>query len=155
VISRGLRAFCDSNEQWEQLARQPELVPTAVDEMVRWVTPLNNFFRTAVVDAAIGDQAVAAGDRVILLYPSGNRDESVFTDPFRFDVTRRPNPHVGFGFGTHFCLGASLARLVLTVVLEELTTRITELRVEEEIEGVPNIFACMVRSFRLGFEPRR
>lgn len=155
VISRGLRAFCDEPDQWDLLARQPELIASAVDEMVRWVTPLNNFFRTAVVDTAIGDQAVAEGDRIILLYPSGNRDEAVFVDPFRFDVTRRPNPHVGFGFGTHYCLGASLARLTLTVVLEELTARITDLRVEQEIEGIPNIFACMVRSFRLGFEPRR
>lgn len=154
VISRGLRAFCDANDQWELLAREPAHIPTAVDELVRWVTPLNNFFRTAVVDARIGDQPVAAGDRVILLYPSGNRDEAVFDDPFRLDVTRRPNPHVGFGFGTHFCLGASLARLVLTVVLQELTSRITELRVEEEVDGVPNIFACMVRSFRLGFDAR-
>ena len=153
VISRGLRAFCDHGDQWDLLAEHPEHIPTAVDELVRWVTPLNNFFRTAVTEVEVGGQALAAGDRVILLYPSANRDEAVFDEPFRFDVTRKPNPHVGFGFGTHFCLGASLARLVLTVVLEELTPRITALR-DDEIDGVPNIFACMVSSFGLGFDRR-
>ncbi len=154
VISRGLRAFCDHPDQWELLYREPEHIPTAVDELVRWVTPLNNFFRTAVVDSSIGDQPVAAGDRLILLYPSGNRDAAVFDEPYRFDVTRRPNPHVGFGFGTHFCLGAPLARLVLSTLLEQLVPRITALRVEREIVDVPNIFACMVESFELGFERR-
>ena len=74
------------------------------------MTPLNNFFRTATRDATIADTQVRAGDRVILLYPSANRDESVFDDPYTFDIRRNPNPHVAFGFGTHFCLGASLAR---------------------------------------------
>jgi cholest-4-en-3-one 26-monooxygenase len=154
VISRGLRAFCDHNDQWDLLAERPELIPSAVDEMVRWVTPLNNFFRVAAGDTTIGDVAVAAGDQVMLLYPSGNRDELVFDDPYRFDVTRSPNPHVGFGFGTHFCLGASLARLVLARVLGHLTPRITNLRVEREIEDVPNMFACMVGSFTMGFDRR-
>jgi cholest-4-en-3-one 26-monooxygenase len=154
VISRGLRTFCDHTDQWDLLAERPELIPSAVDEMVRWVTPLNNFFRVAAVDSHIGDVAVAAGDQVMLLYPSGNRDETVFDDPYRFDVTRSPNPHVGFGFGTHFCLGASLARLVLARVLALLTTRLTNLRVEQELKDVPNMFACMVDSFTMGFDRR-
>jgi cytochrome P450 family 142 subfamily A polypeptide 1 len=154
VISRGLRTFCDHNDQWELLAAHPEHIPTAVDELVRWVTPLNNFFRVAAVDTTIGGVPIAAGDRVMLVYPSGNRDETVFDDPYRFDVTRNPNPHVGFGFGTHFCLGASLARLVLTRVLEQLTTRITNLRVDAEVVDTPNMFACMVDSFQLGFDRR-
>jgi cholest-4-en-3-one 26-monooxygenase len=154
VISRGLRAFCDHNDQWDLLAERPELIPSAVDEMVRWVTPLNNFFRVAVTDSHIGEVQVAAGDQVMLVYPSGNRDETVFDDPYRFDVTRSPNPHVGFGFGTHFCLGASLARLVLGRVLTHLTPLITNLRVEQEIEDVPNMFACMVGSFTMGFDQR-
>jgi cytochrome P450 family 142 subfamily A polypeptide 1 len=154
VISRGLRTFCDHNDQWELLAADPSRIPAAVEELVRWVTPLNNFFRTAAVDSHIGDTPVAAGDRVMLLYPSANRDEEVFDDPYRFDVTRSPNPHVGFGFGTHFCLGASLARLVLTRVLERLTARITNLRVEDELVDNPNMFACMVHRFDLGFDRR-
>ena len=81
AIAHGLRAFADHPDQWDRLAAEPDLVPTAVDEVIRWVTPLNNFFRTAVVDSTIGDQAVAEGDRVILLYPSANRDEAVFERP--------------------------------------------------------------------------
>ncbi len=154
VIARGLRAFCDHPEQWETLAANPDGIPDAVEEMIRWVTPLNNFFRTAAVDSHIGEQRVNAGDRVILLYPSANRDEDVFDDPFTFDTTRRPNPHVGFGFGTHFCLGASLARLELQVLMEELVSRITNLRVVAEIESEANIFATAARSFTLGFDPR-
>jgi cytochrome P450 family 142 subfamily A polypeptide 1 len=154
VISRGLRAFCDNPDQWQLLIDEPATIATAVDELVRWVTPLHNFFRTAATDATIGDQPVAAGDRLVLLYASGNRDEDVFADPFRFDVTRSPNPHVGFGFGTHYCLGASLARFLLSVMLEELTARITDLHVVEEIESTPSVFAPMVKSFTLGFTAR-
>jgi cytochrome P450 family 142 subfamily A polypeptide 1 len=155
VISRGLRTFCDHPDQWELLATDPRAITTAVDELVRWVTPLHNFFRTAVVDTRVGVQEVATGDRFVLLYASGNRDEAVFTDPFRFDVTRSPNPHVGFGFGTHFCLGASLARFLLTVLLDELTRAIKDLHVVEDIESIPSVFAPMVRSFTLGFTPRQ
>ncbi|MDZ7732416.1 MAG: cytochrome P450, partial [Acidimicrobiia bacterium] len=102
VIARALRAFCDHPEQWELLAAEPERVPVAVDEMIRWVTPLNNFFRTAVDDTAIGDTEIAEGDRIMLLYPSGQPERGVLDDPFRFDVARQPNPHLGFGFGAHF-----------------------------------------------------
>lgn len=154
LIARGLRAFCDHPGQWESLAADPGGIPDAVEEMIRWVTPLNNFFRTAAVDSHIGAQAVNAGDRIILLYPSANRDEAVFDAPFTFDVTRRPNPHVGFGFGTHFCLGASLARFEMKVLMEELVSRITNLHVVTEIDAEANIFASAVRSFTLGFDPR-
>ncbi len=154
VIARGLRTFCDHNDQWERLHQNPGLIPGAVEEMIRWVTPLNNFFRTAVRDDRIGDQAVVAGDRVILLYPSANRDEAVFADPFLFDIARNPNPHLGFGFGTHFCLGASLARFELAIVLEELVGRIRDLAVVTDTVDEPNIFATSVRSFELGFDPR-
>jgi len=154
VIARGLRAFCDHNDQWEAIAADPALVPSAVEEMIRWVTPLNNFFRTAVADTEIADQPVAAGDRIILLYPSANRDEAVFVDPFRFDVRRSPNPHLSFGFGAHFCLGASLARFELTVLFEELVRRLTNVRVVTETDDEDNIFATAVRSFHLGFDRR-
>ena len=154
LIARGLRAFCDHPEQWEALARDPGGISDAIEEMIRWVTPLNNFFRTAAVDSHIGEQPVKAGDRVILLYPSANRDEAVFDDPFAFDITRHPNPHLSFGFGTHFCLGASLARFEMKVLMEELVPRMTNLHVVNEIDGEANIFANAVRSFTLGFDPR-
>ena len=124
------------------------------DGRIRWVTPLNNFFRTAVADDRIGEQEVEAGDRVILLYPSANRDEDVFDDPFRFDVTRSPNPHLSFGFGTHFCIGANLARLELNMLFGELTRRFEPPAVESEPEVERNIFARSVRSFEVDLEPR-
>ncbi len=154
VISRGLYELARHPDAWETMAARPDAVPTAVEELIRWVTPLNNMFRTATRDARIAGTAVHEGDRVILLYPSANRDETVFDDPYTFDITRDPNPHVAFGFGTHFCLGASLARLELRTLFTHLTQRITNLRVVTEPDIEPNIFVGAVRSFRLGFDPR-
>jgi cytochrome P450 family 142 subfamily A polypeptide 1 len=154
VIAHGLRAFADHPDQWELLHDHPEHVPTAVEEMIRWVTPLNNFFRDATEDTEVAGQPIAAGDRVILLYPSANRDEAVFDEPDRFDVTRDPNPHVAFGHGTHFCLGANFARHELRLLLEALTRRITDLRPLAEPDVEPNIFARAVRSFPLAFRAR-
>ncbi|MEL7207294.1 MAG: cytochrome P450 [Actinomycetota bacterium] len=154
VIAHGLRTFVDHPEQWELLAERPDLVPTAVEELIRWVTPLNNFFRTAVEPTEVGGQPIASGERVILLYPSANRDEAVFDEPYRFDVTRDPNPHVAFGYGTHFCLGANFARLELRLLFTELTRRFTGLRVVTEPDVEPNIFTRAVRSFDLALTPR-
>ena len=154
AIAHGLRAFADHPDQWDRLATEPDLVPTAVDEVIRWVTPLNNFFRTAVEDSTIGAQDLADGDRVILLYPSANRDEAVFEDPFTFDTTRRPNPHVAFGYGTHFCIGANFAKYELVMLFAELTRRFTAPEVITEPDVEPNIFARAVRTFDLSLTPR-
>jgi cytochrome P450 family 142 subfamily A polypeptide 1 len=154
VIARGIRALCDHQDQWERMAAEPKSIPIAVEEIIRWVTPLNNFFRVTTEDSTIADVPVASGDRVILLYPSANRDETVFADPYRFDTTRDPNPHVAFGFGTHFCLGASLARLELRILFEQLTQRLTNLEVVTEPDIEPNIFVGAVRSFELAFGAR-
>ncbi|NCX04951.1 MAG: cytochrome P450 [Actinobacteria bacterium] len=154
AISHGLRAFVDHSEQWEELAANPALVDSAVEEVLRWVTPLNNFFRMALTDDVIGGQPIAAGDRVIMLYPSANRDESVFRNPFAFDIHRSPNPHLSFGFGTHLCVGANLARLVLTTMFRELSAQATELTVVREPDVEANIFARAVRSFQLRVTPR-
>jgi cytochrome P450 family 142 subfamily A polypeptide 1 len=118
------------------------------------VTPLNNFFRTALADASIGGRSVAEGDRIVLLYPSANRDEDVFEDPFRFDVTRSPNSHVAFGHGTHFCLGANLARFELGLLFGELTRRFHAPEVVTEPVVERNIFARSVESFRCRLRPR-
>jgi cytochrome P450 family 142 subfamily A polypeptide 1 len=154
VVARGLVELTRHPDQWEAMAADPSRVPCAVEELIRWVTPLNNFFRTATRDAAIAGVDVQAGDRVILLYPSANRDESVFDDPYRFDIRRDPNPHVAFGFGTHFCLGASLARLELRMLFTALTRRMTNLRLVTEPDIEPNIFVGAVRSCRLAFDRR-
>lgn len=154
AIAHGLRAFCDHNDQWELLHERPELIPSAVDEVIRWVTPLNNMFRKATEDVELRGRTIRAGDRLALVYPSANRDEEVFQDPFTFDVTRSPNPHVAFGYGTHFCLGANFARRELEILLGKLTQEWTNLRVETEIDVEPNIFAPAVRSFGLAFDAR-
>lgn len=155
VIAHGIRALADRPDQWDLLATRPEVITTAVEELIRWVTPLNNFFRTASTDAHIGEQEVAEGDRVILLYPSANRDEAVFDRPFEFDITRSPNPHVAFGHGTHFCIGANLARFELGILFSELARRFDAPLVVSEPDVEANIFARPVRSFRAEFRPRR
>lgn len=154
AISHGLRAFVDHPDQWDAMAADPSLVEGAVEEVLRWVTPLNNFFRTAIHDDRIGGQKVSEGDRIILLYPSANRDENVFANPFMFDITRNPNPHVAFGFGTHLCVGANLARLVLRTVFTEMSSRIRTLTPVTEPDVEANIFARAVRSFTLSVTPR-
>ena len=154
AISHGLRAFVDHPEQWDAMGADPALVPGAVEEVLRWVTPLNNMFRRAVADATIGEQQVRRGDRIILLYPSANRDESVFADPFAFDIGRNPNPQIAFGFGTHLCVGTHVARATLAAVFGQMASRVTELRAVTEPDVEPNIFARAVRSFRLGFSAR-
>jgi cholest-4-en-3-one 26-monooxygenase len=154
AISHGLRAFVDHPEQWEAMAADPSLVPGAVEEVLRWVTPLNNMFRRAAADTEVGGRAIHRGDRIIMLYPSANRDEAVFDEPFTFDIRRDPNPHVAFGFGTHLCIGTHVARASLAEVFGQLSQRVTNLRVMAEPDVEANIFARAVRSFELGFDRR-
>ena len=121
AISGGLVAFSEHPEQWPRLVDDRSLVDTATDEMLRWTTPVIAFMRTATVDATVGGTAVAAGDPILMLYASANRDELEFgpdADTFRID--RSPNHHVAFGFGPHFCLGAALARLEIAATLDAL-----------------------------------
>ena len=154
LISHGLRIFCDHPEQWELLHDEPARIPAAIEELLRWVSPLNNMFRTAVRDTEVNGQPIAEGERVALLYPAANRDPEAFGDPDRFDVTNAPAMHLAFGHGTHFCLGANLARLEMRLLLEELTARITRLRPVSEPDIEPNVFARAVRRFDLGFDLR-
>ncbi|HWD54468.1 MAG TPA: cytochrome P450 [Acidimicrobiales bacterium] len=124
LISGGLAALAAQPEQWAALRADPALIPNAVEELLRWTTPVISFMRTATADCTVRGQAVAAGDPVLLLYASANRDEAVFgADADQLRVDRHPNPHLSFGFGPHFCLGAALARLEGRVVLGELLER--------------------------------
>jgi len=154
VIARGLAVLAEHPDQWEAAGSDPGRVPGLVEELIRWVTPLNNMFRWVLRDDHIGDRPVRAGDRVMLAYPSANRDEAVFDDPFRFDIRRDPNPHLAFGQGTHFCVGANLARLELRLLFGALTARWTDLRVITPPDIEPNIFASAVRRFDLAFDLR-
>jgi cholest-4-en-3-one 26-monooxygenase len=128
VITGGMYQLLLHPEQRHKLAANPAAIPTAVEEMLRWVTPIQNMSRTVTRDVELRGQHLREGDKVMLLYPSGNRDEEVFEDPFRFDVERDPNPHLAFGgYGAHFCLGSSLARLELRVMFEELLSRVEDI----------------------------
>jgi len=127
VLSGGMYQLLLHPEQRATLARAPARIPTAVEEMLRWVSPIQNMARTAARDVELRGQRIRAGEKAILLYPSANRDAAVFADPFRFDVARTPNEHVAFGIGAHFCLGANLARLELRVLVEEVLQRIPDL----------------------------
>ncbi|QXJ24715.1 cytochrome P450 [Actinomadura graeca] len=125
----GMQAFFQHPDQWERLRADRSLLPTAVEEIVRWVTPVNLFRRTALADTELGGRRIGAGDKVVLFYGSANRDERVFDDPFSFDAGRDPNLHLGFGGGgPHFCLGTHLARLNLRIVFEAILDRMPDIR---------------------------
>ncbi len=154
AISHGIREFCNHPQDWDALGADPSLVPAAVEEVLRWVTPLNNMFRRAGADADVNGTTIHRGDRIVLLYPSANRDEEVFTNPFRFNIRRNPNPQISFGFGTHLCVGNNLARATLQSLLTAMTSRLKDLHPITEPDVEPNIFARAVRSFQLGFTAR-
>lgn len=120
MLSSGLLALLEHPDQLAALRADPSLIPGAVEEILRWANPLHYFRRTATVDTGLGDQAIAAGDKVAMYYTSANRDEAVFEDPHAFDLHRGPNPHLSFGIGEHFCLGVHLARLEGRVFFQEL-----------------------------------
>ncbi|MDF2829503.1 MAG: putative cytochrome hydroxylase [Mycobacterium sp.] len=136
-ISGGMHALVEHPEQLARLRSDPALMPLAVEEMVRWTTPVKEFMRTAQRDYAIRGVKIAAGESVLLSYVSGNRDEEVFSDPFTFDVGRDPNRHIAFGYGVHFCLGAALARLEINSFFSELLPRLASV----ELAGRPDYLA--------------
>lgn len=132
VMSGGLQALLRHPDQLEALRADRSLMNGAIEEMLRWVTPVRNMNRTAVRDVEFGGQPILEGDRVLLLYLSGNRDDAAFERPDEFDITRTPNQHLAFGAGSrHFCLGAQLARLELRVLFDEVLNRLPELRLVE------------------------
>jgi len=133
VMSGGLEALLLNPDQWSKLQDDRSLLPQAIEEMLRWVTPVRNMNRTATRDVELGGQQVLEGDRLLLLYQAGNRDPSVFADPYRFDIERADvSDHMAFGAnGRHFCLGAQLARLELQVLFEEVLDRWPDLALAE------------------------
>jgi cytochrome P450 family 142 subfamily A polypeptide 1 len=138
VISGGVEELLAHPDQAARLAADPAgLMPGAVEEMLRWVTPIKNMARVATRDVELAGAHIRAGQELILLYPSANRDEAVFTDPDTFDITRSPNPHVAFGFGAHFCLGNQLARLELKVMVERVLARLPDLHLAVDRASLP------------------
>jgi cytochrome P450 len=137
AISGGLRALIDNPDQLARLKADPGLMGTAVEEMIRWTTPVKEFMRTATADTEIRGVPIAKGESVYLAYVSANRDEEIFADPFRFDVGRDPNRHLAFGYGVHFCLGAALARMEMNSLFTELVPRLASI----ELAGEPELSA--------------
>ncbi|MBM4245193.1 MAG: cytochrome P450 [Deltaproteobacteria bacterium] len=132
VLSGGMHQLLLHPEQRAALAADPSRIPTAVEEMLRWVSPIQNMSRTASRDVELRGETIREGEKVILLYPSANRDAKVFADPFRFDSARKPNDHIAFGLGGHFCLGSNLARLELRVFFEEALQRLPDLQLASD-----------------------
>jgi cytochrome P450 len=137
TISGGLQALIENPDQRERLRDNLDLMPLATEEMIRWVTPVKEFMRTADEDTTVRGIPIAAGDSVLLSYVSGNRDEDIFDDPFRFDVGREPNKHLAFGYGVHFCMGAALARMEVNSFFSELLPRLKSI----ELTGDPELTA--------------
>jgi cytochrome P450 family 142 subfamily A polypeptide 1 len=138
VISGGVEELLAHSDQHDNLAADPDgLMQGAVEEMLRWVSPIKNMARTATHDVELAGAQIHAGQEILLLYPSANRDEAVFDDPETFDISRSPNPHMAFGFGAHFCLGNQLARLELRVMVERLLARLPDLHLAVDRADLP------------------
>jgi cholest-4-en-3-one 26-monooxygenase len=134
VITGGLYQLLRDRRRWDALLADRSLLPGSIEEMLRWVSPIKNMARTATHDVELRGRKIREGQKVLLLYPSANRDEEQFPDPFTFDIERSPNEHVAFGFGKHFCLGNALARLELRVLFEQLLERLPGIRLVDREE---------------------
>jgi cytochrome P450 len=159
AISLGLLALLENPDQLELLRADPTHMRAATEEILRWSSPVAFFRRTATRDTQIRDVAIAEGDSVTLWYPSGNHDDAVFDDPFRFDVTRDPNPHVAFGGGgAHFCLGAHLARREISILFDELLARVGTIEPLAEatysVQGIGNPILVSIESLPVRLAPR-
>ena len=154
VMTDGMLALLEHPDQLEILRNDPAKMEIGVEELLRWVSPIKNMARTVTADVELHGETLRAGDQVILMYPSANRDDAVFEDPDRFDVQRDPNPHLAFGFGPHFCLGASLARIELKVMFEELLRRLPDLHLAgDPLPRRPSNFISGPEAMPVAFTP--
>jgi len=151
AISGGMLALIEHPAQRDILSADRTLVPIAVEEILRWVSPVLHMARTATRDAEISGQPIRAGERVVLWYPSANRDEDIFPEADRFDVRRIPNEHLAFGYGEHFCLGAGLARLELRVMFDELLQRLPTIELDGPIERLRSNFLGGIKHMPVRF----
>ena len=153
ALTGGLKALLDNPEQMAALRAELTLLPSAVDEIIRWTSPVKHFIRTATEDVEIEGQQFRKGDLVMLSYPSANRDEDVFDDPFAFRIDRKPNRHLAFGTGPHLCLGQHLAKLELTSFLRELLTRVDNIAAAGPSRRVESTFVGGVKSLPISYTP--
>jgi cytochrome P450 family 142 subfamily A polypeptide 1 len=155
VITGGLYQLLAHRAQWEMLVNDHSLLPGAVEESLRWVSPIKNMARLAMQDVELVGKQIKAGQKLLMLYPSANRDEDHFPDAGTFDITRTPNDHVAFGFGPHFCLGAPLARLEIKIAFEQLLARLPDLHLVDDDEPAfrPASFVSGYESMPVAFSP--
>ena len=147
----GILALIENPEQLSKLKNNPSLMTSAVEETIRWVTPVKNFFRTATQNYDLKDRKIKKDDSILLCYPSGNRDEEIFDDPFQFKVDRSPNRHLAFGHGAHLCLGKYLAKIEMEIFYEELFKKIENIELNGEPEWVKASFVSGLKSLPIRY----
>lgn len=152
--SQGLRALIEHPDEFARLRADRSLVPSAVEEMLRWEPPIHHFRRTATADLAIGDQRIAEGDKVLMWYPGVNRDPAVFDDPHTFRIDRTPNPQLSFGVGEHFCLGANLARLSLRLLFAELIDAVDDIELAAPPRRLHSNLINGIKEMQIRYQPR-
>ena len=155
AIAGGMLAFHEHPEEWRRLQADPRLIPSAIEEMLRWTSPIHHFRRTALRDTQIAGTKIREGERVVMWYTSANRDPAVFPEPGRFDIARFPNEHLSFGFGRHFCLGARLARMELRVTLETLLERDVRMDLRDTPRYMRSNFAHSLKHMPVTLRARR
>jgi cholest-4-en-3-one 26-monooxygenase len=156
LMSGAMHAFFEHPEQWRALVADPSGISVAVEEMLRYVTPVMNFRRTATKDTELSGRAIKEGDKVVFFHASANRDEEVFSEPQAFDVARQPNPHIAFGGGgPHFCLGANLARMEIRVMFEHLVDRMPDVRQDGDVQRLRSRFINGVKHLPIAFTPSK
>jgi cytochrome P450 len=154
ALAGGMRAFAENPDQLALLRRRPELVASAVEEVVRWATPVNYMRRTAARDVELRGRKIQRGDHLVLFYASANRDDEVFDEPFRFRVDRDPNHHLGFGYGEHFCLGAHLARRSQRALFGELARRVESIELAGEPQWIQSSFVVGLKHLPIRYRMR-
>jgi hypothetical protein len=155
TIAGGLLALMQNPSEFAKLRSRPELLPGAVEEMLRWVTPVKHFFRTATENYELRGKSIKAGDSLMMCYPSANRDEDVFQDPFTFKIDRTPNRHLAFGYGAHLCLGLHLARMEMKALYQELLSRADHLAVAGEPAWVMANFVSGLKKLPIRYAMRK
>ena len=153
AISGGINVLMQSPAERERLAADASLMPTAIEEILRWTSPITHIMRTAKREVEIRARVIHEGDRVVIWNASANRDEEVFAHPYRFDLTRQPNDHLAFGYGEHFCIGANLARLELRVMIEELLRRLPDMAPAGPMERLRSNLVAGIKHLPISFTP--
>jgi cholest-4-en-3-one 26-monooxygenase len=154
ATAHGMKALIDHPEQFDKLKADSELLPGAIEEILRWATPVMHFRRTALEDYEVGGTLIKAGDKVVMWHISANRDETVFDQPFEFDIQRSPNEHIAFGGGgPHFCLGANLARMELRLIFDEITRRLPDIALDGDVEYLRSNFIGGIKHMPVRYTP--